>query len=469
MTRGIFLEYLYIYNILTVEVLDQVKRIYYTFWLGVVLLLPAGVRGETLYHVNLQLEGMIDPGIAAFVERVVQQADEQGVETIIFEIDTFGGRVDAATVIRDAILDTKATTIAFVNKRAISAGALISLSCDKIAMTRAATIGAATAVDAEGTKASDKVISYFKAEMRATAERTGRDPKKAEAMVDEQIDIPGFSAEVGRPATLTTEQALHYQMADETAENLDDLMQIYDLTDVEIVYIELNWSEHALRFLTHPIVTSILLAVAMFGLIAEVRTPGWGVGGTLALAALGLFFGSHLVVRLAEWSELLLFVAGLALLVVEIAFIPGFGIAGLVGILLMVASLLLSQLGQAELWEIKDVDAIAAKVGWLAASMIGAIVMSAAFLRALPRFAAFNRLILQSETPAAEGYVSAPRERDEELLGREGVALSDLRPVGVGSFEGRRLDIIAEGEFIPGNTRIRVIEARGSRIVVRPV
>ena len=135
----------------------------------------------------------------------------------------------------------------------------------------------------------------------------------------------------------------------------------------------------------------------------------------------------------------------------------------------MVASLLISQLGQAELWEIKDVDAIAEKVGWLAASMIGAIVMSAAFLRALPRFAAFNRLVLQSETPAAEGYVSAPRERDEELLGREGVALSDLRPVGVGSFEGRRLDIIAEGEFIPSNTRIRIIEARGSRILVRPV
>ncbi len=446
------------------------KKRFYPVWFTALVLLPAGVQARTLYHVDMKLEGMIDPGIAAFVERVVEEADEQGVEVIVFEIDTFGGRVDAATVIRDAILDTKAMTIAFVNKRAISAGALISLACDKIVMTRASSIGAATAVDASGTKASDKVISYFKAEMRATAERTGRDPKKAEAMVDEQIDIPGFSPEVGRPATLTTEQALHYQMADETAETLEDLLQIYDLTGIEVVPAGMNWAEHTLRFLTHPIVTSILLAVAMFGLIAEVRTPGWGLGGTLALIALGLFFGSHLVVRLAEWSELLIFVVGLALLVVEIAVIPGFGVVGLVGILLMGASLLMSQLGDPgpdfELWNVAE---ISEKVGVLAGSMIGAFVLSVAFLRALPRFAAFNRLILRSETRASEGYVSAPREKDQELVGLEGVAVSDLRPVGVGSFEGKRLDIIAEGEFIEEHTRIKIVEARGSRVVVRPV
>ena len=414
---------------------------------------------------DMTLEGMIDPGIAAFVERVIEQADADGAEVIVFEIDTFGGRVEAATVIRDAILDSKAMTIAFVNKRAISAGALISLACDKIVMTRAGSIGAATAVDASGTKASDKVISYFKAEMRATAERTGRDPKKAEAMVDESIDIAGFSVEVGRPATLTTEQALHYQFADETAENLEELQQIFDIADLEVVNVEVNWAESALRFLTHPIVTSILLAVAMFGLIAEVRTPGWGVGGTLALLALGLFFGSHLVLELAEWNELFLFLVGLALLVIEIAVIPGFGFIGLAGILLMVASLILSQLGTYDFWSLEE---LSEKVGVLAASLIGAIVLSAAFLRVLPKFAAFNRLILKSETKASEGYVSAPAERDE-LVGQEGVALSFLRPAGVGSFDGKRVDIVAEGEFIPQHTRIKVIEAHGHRVVVRPV
>ena len=444
----------------------EVKRLISPSALFLLLLLPGMADAGKLYHVDMTLEGMIDPGIAAFVERAVEEANRAGAEVIVFEIDTFGGRVDAATVIRDAILDSEAMTIAFVNKRAISAGALISLACDKIVMTRASSIGAATAVDASGTKASDKVIAYFKAEMRATAEATGRDPKKAEAMVDESIDIPGFSVEVGRPATLTTEQALHFQMADETAESLEELQEIYDIADLEIVNAEVNWAEVTLRFLTHQIVTSILLAVAMFGLIAEVRTPGWGLGGTLALVALGIFFGSHLVLKLAEWSELLLFILGLALLVVEIAVIPGFGLVGLAGILLMVASLLLSQLGTFELW---SVDEISEKVGLMAASLIGAILLSAVFLRTLPKFAAFNRLVLQSQTRASEGYVSSSTEKDEELVGQEGVAVSYLRPAGIGNFNGKRLDIIAEGEFIPQHTRIKIVEARGNRVLVRPV
>ena len=433
---------------------------------AVLLTFAAAMQAEaqTVYHVNMQLEGMIDPGVAAFVERVIADAEEAGAAAIVFEIDTFGGRVDAATVIRDAILDAEALTIAFINKRAISAGALISLACDKIVMTRAATMGATTPVDMSGEKASDKVTSYMRAEMRATAERTGRSVKISEAMVDERVDVPGLSAEAGRPATLTTEQALNYKMADETAETLYEVLKIYDLGDAEVLEIELNWAEHVVRFLTNPIITSILLAVAMFGLITEVRTPGWGLGGTLALVALALFFGSHLVLRLAEWNELLLFVIGVGLLIVEVIAIPGFGVIGLVGIGCMLASIVIAQLGDFQLWSI---DEIAGVVGYLASSMIGAIVFSLFFLRSLPRFAAFNRLILSSETRAADGYVASPTEGDAELVGKRGIAMSGLRPVGIGLFEGKRLDIIAEGEFIAEQTPIEIIEARGSRVVVK--
>ena len=302
--------------------------------------------------------------------------------------------------------------------------------------------------------------------MRSTAERTGRDPKIAEAMVDERVDIPGLSAEAGRPATLTTEQALHYQVADETADTLFEVLRIYDLTDAEIVEIELNWAERLVRLLTHPIITSLLLAVAMFGLIAEVRTPGWGLGGTLALLALALFFGSHLIVRLAEWEELLLFALGAGLLVVEIVAIPGFGVVGLAGIAIMAASLVLTQLGDFEFWSIEEISEV---VGRLAISAIGAVVLSLALLRALPRFAAFNRLILKSETRASEGYVSAPTQSDEFLVNQEGVTLTDLRPVGVGVFDGRRLNIMAEGEFIEQQRPVKIVEARGNRVVVRPL
>jgi membrane-bound serine protease (ClpP class) len=409
--------------------------------------------------------GMIDPGITAFVERAVLDANEADADAIVFEIDTFGGRVDAATVISDAIMDAKPLTIAFINKRAISAGALISLACDKIVMVTGGEIGAVTPVTGGGTKAEDKIVSVMRAQMRANAEAKGRDAEIAEAMVDEKIDIPGFSEVVGRPATLTTEEALHFGMADETAQTLQELLRIYDLDNARIVEVDINWAEQVVRLLTHPAVTSILLSVAVFGLIAEVRTPGWGLGGSMALLALALFFGSHLVVHLAEWDELLLFVVGIALLVVEIAIIPGFGFVGVAGILCMVASLLLTRLPSYDFWSLNQ---IAAVVGQLALSMIIGVVGSAILLRALPKLALFNRLILSSGTSASEGYVSAPTEHDH-LVGQEGVTLTELRPVGVGLFDGRRVDIIAEGEFIQDQTSVTVIEARGSRVVVRRV
>ena len=418
---------------------------------------------QTVYHVDMKLEGMIDPGVSAFVERVIEDAEANEVDAIVFEIDTFGGRVDAATVIRDAILDSEALTIAFINKRAISAGALISLACDKIVMAQAGTMGATTPVDGSGTKASDKVTSYMRAEMRATAESTGRDAKIAEAMVDERVDIPGLSAEAGRPATLTTEQSLNYEMADETAESLRDVLSIYDLGEAEIVPIELNWAEHVVRLLTHPAVTSILLAVAMFGLIAEVRTPGWGLGGTLALVALGIFFGSHLVVKLAEWQELAIFAVGLGLLLVEVIVIPGFGIAGLAGVGLMLGSLVVTQLGDFQLW---NVDEIAAVIVRLSASMVGAFVLSLIMLRSLPRMASFNRLVLETETRASEGYVSSSREEDE-LLGEEGVTVSELRPAGIALINGRRTDVVTDGEFVAVDQAVEVVEVSGNRVVVR--
>jgi membrane-bound serine protease (ClpP class) len=428
-------------------------------------------KGRPLVHLlklhTVNTEGsMIDPGLSAYVERVVEDAEAADVDALIFEIDTFGGRVDAATVIRDAIVDADVLTIAFINKRAISAGALISLACDRIVMVKGGTIGASTPVTGGGDKASDKYVSVMRAEMRGTAELTGRDPEIAEAMVDERIIIPELSDEAGRPATLTSHQALQYGIADEMVESLPELLAIYDLAGAKIVEIEINWAERTVRLLTHPVVTSILLSVAIFGLIAEVRTPGWGLGGSLALMALALFFGSHLIVHLGEWHELLLFAVGLGLLFAEIAFIPGFGLAGIAGFGCMLASLLLTRLPEVHLW---SVDQVSAVVGQFALSMIVGIVGSLILLRALPKVGAFRDLILAGSTAAAEGYVSAATDHDVDLVGKEGVTVTELHPVGVGQFEGRRLDIIAEGEFIEEQRAVKVISARGARVVVRPV
>ncbi|MBI2505914.1 MAG: nodulation protein NfeD [Candidatus Latescibacteria bacterium] len=437
--------------------------------LGLLLLLwPLAVQGRTIYQVQIHTGGgMIDPGVAAFVERAIEDAEAENAAAIVFDIDTFGGRVDAATVIRDAILDADPLTIAFIDKRAISAGALISLSCDKIVMTQGGSIGAATVIEgATGDKASDKTISYFRAEMRSTAERTGRDPKIAEAMVDDKVEIPELSAEAGRPATLTTTQALKYKIADQSVETLPALLQLYELGDARVVQVVPNWAEDFVSFLTHPVVSSILLAVGIFGLIAEVKAPGWGVGGTISLVALGLFFGSHYLVHLAEWDEMFLFVVGVGLLIAEIFFIPGFGVVGLAGILCIVGSLLLTQMGDFELWSLEE---FAGLVSRLTVSLVAAIGLAALFLRSLPRIGAFSRLVLQRQAPSSEGFVSASTEHDQELVGLEGVTLTYLRPVGVGLFGGRRLDVIAEGEFIAANKPIRIVAAHGNRILVRSV
>ena len=204
---------------------------------------------ESLFSSNIEvyrvpIQGVIDLGLPTFIERIINEAEDNQVEAIIFDIDTFGGRVDAATQIKDAILDSDVPTIAFINRRAISAGALISLSCEKIFMTGGATIGAATAVDMSGNKASEKVISYMREEMASTAENRNRNTDIAKCMVDEELSfthivIDEDSIEVkdlegrkeGKLITLTTEQALKYKMADGAADDIDELLNILELTE----------------------------------------------------------------------------------------------------------------------------------------------------------------------------------------------------------------------------------------------
>ena len=417
---------------------------------------PASAKG-TVYLVPI--EGIIDGGLAAFVVRAVEEAQEAEADAVIFEVNTFGGRVDAAVVIRDAILNCPLKTIAFINKRAISAGALISLATDQIVMAGGSSIGAATAVDMGGKKASEKVISYFRTEMRATAEKTGRPPKLAEAMVDEDVDIPDLSPK-GKLLTLTTEEAIEYKMAEHTAETLDEVLALNELTGASIVRIKVNWAEQIVRFLTHPMVSSLLITIGFLGLLFEVKTPGWGVGGTAGLIALALFFGSHYLVYLAEWWEPLLFVLGAMMLLVEILYIPGFGIVGILGLAAMMIGIFWSFLGR-----LPTAEDIAQAFVWVGLSFITTIALSILILRTMPRTAFWNRLVLQREERVEEGFRSSPAEY-EELVGTSGVALTLLRPAGTGLFGNRRLNVVSDGEYIPKGTAIHIVRVEGNRIVV---
>jgi len=411
------------------------------------------------------IDGVIDLGLAPFVERTLTEAAAQQAAAVILEINTFGGRVDAAVLIRDALLRTPVRTIAFVNKRAISAGALIALATTTIAMAEGGTLGAATPVGmgAPGGPAQpveEKTVSYMRKEFRATAEARKRPPLIAEAMVDADVEVPGLS-DKGKLLTLTTEEALQHKVADVRADTLDAVLAALDLESADVRRMRQTWAETLVRVLTHPVFSSILLAIGMLGLIIEVQTPGFGVPGGIGLGCLGLFFWGHWLVALAGWEELLLMATGLVLLVVEIFVTPGFGVAGLLGIGALLGGLGLSVVGAGATW-----DVILRAGGRVAASLLLALVGAVVLLRALPRLPFGRRLILEQELTAQAGYASAP-ESDRQWVGRRGTTVSPLRPAGIAEFDGERVDVVSEGVFIDAGETIDVLHVDGNRIVVR--
>jgi membrane-bound serine protease (ClpP class) len=411
------------------------------------------------------IEGMIDLGLAPFVRRVLDEAAEAGAAAVILEINTFGGRVDAAVLIRDALLRSQVRTVAFVNKRAISAGALISLAAERIVMADGGTIGAATPVElgAPGAPAqpvAEKTVSYMRKEFRATAESRKRPPLLAEAMVDADVAIPGVIAK-GKLLTLTTQEALKHKLADARADHLDAVLASLDLANADVRRATPTWAERLVRFLTHPVVSSLLMTIGILGIIVEIRTPGFGVPGSLGVISLALFFWGHWLVRLAGWEELLLVGVGLILLAIEVFVTPGFGVTGVLGLTALIGGLGLSLVGAGATWVV-----VITAVGQVAASLLLAFAVSLVLLRFLPRLPFGRRLILETELTAHEGFASAP-ETDRAWLGKRGTAASPLRPAGIADIEGERVDVVSDGEFIEAGEPLTVIRVDGNRIVVR--
>jgi membrane-bound serine protease (ClpP class) len=446
-------------------------------WAGRLFLLALGLLG-TLAPAFAQekppavvyvapVEGIIDLGLAPFIQRVLDEAAQAGAAAVILDINTFGGRVDAAVQIRDALLNARVRTVAFVNKRAISAGALISLAAESIVMAGGGTIGAATPVQAgqPGAAAqpvSEKTVSYVRKEFRATAEIRKRPLLVAEAMVDSDVVIRGV-IEKGKLLTLTTEEALKHKVADFRADTVESALQKLGLGGVQLRRASPNWAENLVRFLTHPVVSSLLITIAMLGIIIEIRTPGFGVPGALGIASLALFFWGHWLVQLAGWEELLLAAAGVILLALELLVVPGFGVAGVLGVVAILASLVLSLVGPGD-----TATVVLMAAGRVVFALLLALLASLVLLRFLPRLPFGRRLILERGLAAAQGYASAP-ESDAQWLGRRGRASSQLRPAGIAEIDGQRVDVVSDGELIDAGQLVEVTRVDGNRIVVRRV
>jgi membrane-bound serine protease (ClpP class) len=413
------------------------------------------------------IEGVIDLGLAPFVERVLSEATAAKADAVVLEINTFGGRVDAAVLIRDALLRSRVPSVAFVNKRAISAGALISLAAEKIVMADGGTVGAATPVQmgapGEAAKPIDeKSVSYMRKEFRATAESRKRPPIVAEAMVDPDVVIAGV-IEKGKLLTLTTTEALKLGVADARADSLEAVLEYLKLPSAEVRRPTVNWAEQLVRVFTHPVLSSILMTIGILGILVELRTPGFGFPGAIGIASLSLFFWGHWLVRLAGWEEILLVTLGLILLALEIFVIPGFGVAGVLGILALGGGLALSLVGAGATSAL-----VLYAIGRVALSLLLAIGLSLVLLRFLPYLPYGLSLVLDTGLDARAGYASAP-ETDLKWVGKRGTATTPLRPAGIALLDGERVDVVSQGEYIAADAPIEVVRVDANRIVVRQV
>jgi membrane-bound serine protease (ClpP class) len=421
------------------------------------------------------IDGDIDNVASAYVARLVREAKARNAAALLLELNTFGGRVDSAVAIRDALIELEIPTVVFINKRAISAGALISLACDKIVMSPGGTIGAATPITvtpgAELPEAvSEKYLSYFREEMRSTAEAKGRDADVAEAMVDADKVVEGVSEE-GKLLTLTTKKALELNFADFEATSSDEALELLGLPK-ETEELVRTWSESLVGFLTSQAIVSLLGVAMMVLAYMEYQTPGFGIFGGSAVACFLILFFSHYLVNLAGWEELLLFVIGMILLMVEIFVLPGFGVAGILGVFFVMASgVLILMAGDWSDFSFSNPFSLDAIQRVLFSALLGFGVLLL-LLRLLPKKggSAAGRLILGTSLAGGDALLEAtPQGQGEPWLGKKGVALSPLKPSGKAKVEGQRLEVATEGEYIEAGEKIQILRRQGSHWVVSRV
>lgn len=445
---------------------------------------PAPADAGLVYVIPI--EGMIEPALLYVIRRGVAEADRAGARALILEMDTLGGRLDAATEIVRLLQGLKVPTYTLVTKNAISAGAIISLATDHIYMAPGSVIGDAMpimmspmgGVQELPADVQEKSVSAVAALIRAAAQESGHDPQLAEAMVRRELEYKigdDVISPAGQLLTLTNVEAerevgppdaRRKLLSSGTVPDLPALLETIGLAGAATKKIEVTTAERVARFIAA--LAPLLLMAGLLGLYIEFKTPGFGLPGMLGLVALALFFWGHHIAGLAGMEDFLIFLVGVALIAVEIFVLPGFGVPGVVGIGLVVVSLLNAMVrrlpGGPWYPTLPELEVPLLK---LSSAIVMTAVAGALLGRFLPRSPAFSWLVLKKATSTAAGYTAAAPTN--ELLGAAGTTLTPLRPAGTAFFGDRRVDVVTHGEFVQQGATVRVIEAHGHRIVVEEV
>ena len=437
------------------------------------LLLFAGAKAQDNRIYYFKIDDNISKPAQRLTEKAVKEAEEGKYDYILLELNTFGGELDAADKIRTLLLNTPVTTMVFINNNAASAGALISIACDSIYMRPGASIGAASVVNQSGEIMPDKYQSYMRSMMRTTAEHNGRNPDVAQAMVDPDVEVPGIS-EKGKVLTFTSEEALKNDFCESVAENVDEVLQSAGFDSYSITEQELSFIDKIINFLVNPVVSGILIMCIVGGIYFELQAPGLGLPIIIAITAALLFFAPHYLEGLAAHWEILLFIAGLVLLMLEFFVIPGFGVAGVSGIVLIVASLILTLVFNVGFHFSFDPDFnVSAHISKM--SILVLVSMLCGFFLSLwlgkkliLAETRFGSLALRTKLDSDKGFNSQDLTHNR-YVGMEGTAQSILRPSGKIVVDGEVLDATAEHGFIEKGDRVIVTRFENAQLFVKKV
>ncbi len=435
---------------------------------------------KLVYQFNIQQE--ITKATWRQTQQAFAAADTMGADIFLIHMNTYGGTVLDADSIRTKILQSKIPVYVFIDNNAASAGSLISIACDSIYMRPGGSIGAATVVNQTGQAMPDKYQSYMRSTMRATAEAHGkdtiisgrdttykwfRDPQIAEGMVDPRVYIKGIT-DTGKVITFTPSEAMKYGYCEGTAENVPEVLQKVGVKDYTIVEYEPSWIEKIIGWLVHPMVSGILIMAIVGGIYFEMQSPGIGFPLGIAVLAAVLYFAPLYLEGLAANWEIVIFITGLILIALEIFVIPGFGIAGISGILLVFTGLVLSLIDNVNFdFERVEMKGLGIAITTVFLGILGGFILSLYLGNKI--FSAesgpFKNLSLKSVQNVSEGYVSIDTSMFS-LKGKQGVAKTVLRPGGKILIEGEVYDAIAASGFIDRDENVVVIKVEATQVYV---
>lgn len=431
------------------------------------IVLTLATQAQRKDIVLLELKRQIDATARRATVKTFEIANEIKASAIVIDMNTPGGLLNEADSIRTLIMHSKIPVYVLINPNAASAGALISIACNKIYMTDGSTIGAATVVNQNAEELPDKYQSYMRAMMRSTAEFRGRNPSIAEGMVDEKLDIPGIKP-VGQVITLTRTEAIKYGYCDGKAERIEEVLAQEGISDFNITKLRFTAIDKIINFLINPVIQGFLILLIIAGIYYELQAPGIGFALATAVTAAVLYFAPLYIEKLAASWEILLFIVGAGLMLLEIFVVPGFGITGIAGIAFMLTGLVLSMInniyfdfrftGGQEI-----IKSLLVVMTSFIISFIFIISTGRQFIRSKP----FQKLVLQDTLQTPDFRDEFVKSQKESLINSTGITLTPMHPTGKIQIGNNIYDAITEGEFLENNTQIIIVQDFGNKIIVR--